>query len=58
MNRYAKFVLVCGLCSTFSYADVVSIRADAWYPINGDAGSEAPGYMIEIAEVIFKRKWT
>lgn len=52
MNRYAKFVLVFGLFSTFSYADVVSIRADAWYPINGEAGSATPGYMIEIAQTI------
>ncbi|ABE54867.1 ABC transporter, periplasmic domain [Shewanella denitrificans OS217] len=52
MNRNVNFILVCALCSSFSYADVVSIRADAWYPINGDAGSEKPGYMIEIAEAI------
>jgi len=35
-----------------SYADVVTIRADEWYPVNGRPGAEKPGYMIEIARKI------
>ncbi len=33
-------------------ADVVSIRADEWFPINGKPGTDRPGYMIELAKVI------
>jgi len=40
--------LLSGLVS----ADVVSIRSDVWYPINGEPGSSKPGYMIELAKSI------
>lgn len=33
----------------------ISIRADEWYPFNGDPKSNMPGFMIEIADVIFKK---
>lgn len=39
----------CGLAT----ADTISIRADHWFPINGDPDSETPGYMIELATRIF-----
>ncbi len=35
-------------------AKSVSIRADVWYPINGVPGSDKPGYMIELAQIILK----
>lgn len=40
--------------SAASVADTISIRADNWYPINGEPGSENPGFMIELAQTIFK----
>ena len=40
------------LLSYGASADVVSIRADEWYPVNGKPMSEKPGYMIEIAKII------
>ena len=36
-----------------SYADnVVTIRADQWFPMNGDPKADKPGYMIELAQAI------
>lgn len=31
----------------------VRIRADVWFPMNGEPGSDRPGYMIELAQAIF-----
>jgi polar amino acid transport system substrate-binding protein len=39
--------------STQAYSDTVSIRADNWFPMNGDPKSATPGYMIELATRIF-----
>lgn len=33
-------------------AEEISIRADVWYPHNGEPTSAAPGYMIEIAKAV------
>lgn len=35
-------------------AEVVTIRADEWFPFNGKPDSDRPGYMIELAEMILK----
>lgn len=35
-------------------AQVISIRADFWYPMNGDPNSDSPGYMIDLAKAIFE----
>ena len=35
-------------------AETITIRADYWYPMNGDPNSEKPGYMIELAKAIFE----
>lgn len=44
--------IVCGMI----IGDEISIRADEWMPHNGIPGSDKPGYMIEIAQVIFGKK--
>ncbi|WP_283789194.1 substrate-binding periplasmic protein [Bermanella sp. WJH001] len=36
------------------HAQTISIRADYWYPMNGDPTSKKPGYMIELAKAIFE----
>jgi polar amino acid transport system substrate-binding protein len=36
-------------------ADHIILAADAWCPITCEPGSERPGYMIEIAQLIFAR---
>jgi polar amino acid transport system substrate-binding protein len=56
-----KFILIpcltLLLISTgFATAATISIRADSWPPYNDEPGSAAPGYMIEIAELIFADK--
>jgi polar amino acid transport system substrate-binding protein len=33
-------------------ADTISLRADEWYPFNGQPGGERPGFMIEIAREV------
>jgi polar amino acid transport system substrate-binding protein len=35
-------------------AETISLRADYWYPMNGDPSSDHPGYMIEIAKAILE----
>ncbi len=56
MNRILKVAALAVLLA-FSHgvlAKSVSIRADVWFPINGIPGSDKPGYMIELAQVILK----
>lgn len=36
-------------------ADTISIRSDVWFPMNGQPGSDQPGYMIELAQEIFSQ---
>ena len=40
--------------SLFAQSDVLTIRADAWYPMNGDPQAPNPGYMIDLAKVILE----
>lgn len=47
----ALFVCMSPLVSA---TESISIRADAWFPMNGDPDAERPGYMIELAEAIFE----
>ncbi|MDX1453015.1 MAG: transporter substrate-binding domain-containing protein [Oleiphilaceae bacterium] len=49
--RHTLAVIVF-LVSGSAWADTLTIRADEWFPMNGDPFSEQPGYMIELAEVI------
>ena len=46
-------VLLFLSCPTALMADTVTIRADEWYPYNGDPDSDHPGYMIELANTIW-----
>lgn len=50
--RLAAGILAVG-CVTSVAADTVTIRADAWYPMNSEEGAEKQGYMIELAEAVF-----
>lgn len=43
------------ISSTDSWADVITLRADEWCPYNCQPNSNEPGFMVEIAEVIFKK---
>jgi polar amino acid transport system substrate-binding protein len=35
-------------------AETLTIVSDHWYPMNGDPTSTTPGYMIELAQAVFK----
>ena len=37
-------------------ADEITLGADIWPTFNGEPGSESPGYMIEVAQKVFKAK--
>ncbi len=56
MGQSYRVVLLATLLliSSLSLGNTVSIRADVWYPINGEPGSDKPGYMIELARLILK----
>ena len=44
---------IAGLCYPAFADPTVRIRADVWFPMNGEPGSDQPGYMIEFAQAIF-----
>ncbi len=41
---------------TVAMADVITIRADEWFPYNGHPKADLPGYGIEITREIFEKK--
>lgn len=53
-NRHViTVILVCLCCGvSVSHAETITIRADEWYPVNGQPDSDRPGYMIELASTI------
>lgn len=51
MSRHA-LLFAAALCiapHVAAAAETVTLRADVWYPHNGEPGANPPGYMIEIA---------
>ncbi|WP_286235392.1 substrate-binding periplasmic protein [Thalassotalea sediminis] len=46
-------LLFLSVLTVQSNADEISIRADAWYPINGQPNSDKQGYMIDLANSVF-----
>ena len=55
MKRFLFTMLVVSLLCSPGFAEVISIRADQWCPYNCKPGADKPGYMIEIAQVVFKK---
>jgi len=47
------FLVSVALSSPVCFADTISIRADSWFPINGEPESDKTGYMIDLAVKIF-----
>jgi len=37
------------------HADTITIKSDEWCPFNCEPGSDSPGYMIEVARIIFQK---
>lgn len=46
-------VVICANAATPASNRILSIRADSWYPVNGDPQSAQPGFQIELARQIF-----
>lgn len=44
------------LSAGFASAATISVRADSWAPYNEEPNSAQPGYMIELAKLIFEAK--
>lgn len=38
------------------YSDTITLVADTWCPYNCEPGADLPGFMVEIAETIFKKR--
>ena len=47
-------VLMVG-CGIGWAQEVGTLRADSWYPYNGDPKAENPGYMVEVARLAFAK---
>ena len=56
MHRIKRrcFFLLWLLVSGFTHGETVTIKADYWYPYNGEPNSPQPGYMIELAQLILE----
>ncbi|MGR6872330.1 substrate-binding periplasmic protein [Pseudomonas sp. HK3] len=52
--RFLWVILVYCVFAMPLQAQTLSIRADYWYPMNGDPKSDKPGYMIDLAKAIFE----
>jgi polar amino acid transport system substrate-binding protein len=50
--KKAYLVLAAVGLSFTTLADTISIRADEWYPMNGDPSGDKKGFMIDIADKI------
>lgn len=48
-------VLVSFMMSAAVWSETLTIRSDNWYPINGEAGTDKQGFMIDIAAAIMKK---
>lgn len=47
-------ILLSALLSHAALSDTISIRADEWFPVNGQPDSDKPGYMIELAKAVLE----
>jgi len=56
-QRFGIFTLACLLVSfpAVIHADTITIKSDEWCPFNCEPGSDSPGYMIEVAGIIFQK---
>jgi len=52
--KYFLFFLVFFI-PTFAHSETITIVADEWCPYNCEEGSAKPGFMVEIAEEVFKK---
>ncbi len=58
-HRLCRVLVLFGLMSagaltSWAAEAVVRVRADAWMPFNGEPDAERPGYVVELARLIFE----
>lgn len=53
MRFFMVIITIIFFFTPFVYGKNLIIAADKWEPINGDPGSDKPGYVIELANKIF-----
>ena len=51
----AVFTVFLVMFGSNVWADVITLRADEWCPYNCQPKSQNPGFIIEIAETVFKK---
>lgn len=54
-TAFVLLLSVLLVCPVYSSADTITIVADEWCPYNCVPGTSKPGYLIEIAQDIFKK---
>lgn len=59
LKKLSLFLSSCIIASATLFpikvtANQITVRADEWYPFNGDPKSNTPGYMIETLQAIFE----
>lgn len=47
-------ILIFLFLSSLLFSESIILVADYWYPYNGDPDSEAPGFIVEVAQYIFR----
>ncbi|MBP9838167.1 MAG: transporter substrate-binding domain-containing protein [Proteobacteria bacterium] len=58
MIKFKALVLVVSFFAIFhqhAYADEIRLRADTWPPFNASPTSALPGYMVEVAKIVFEK---
>ena len=55
MKYFLSLLFIIAL-ATICTAETITIVADEWPPFNGEANSQAEGYMVDIARIIFEAK--
>ena len=57
-NQFTLTTIITGglIWGAYASADTVTIRADEWFPFNGEPGAPRLGFMIDIAKAAFARR--
>ena len=55
MRRLLVMVVLALLSVNVWAGEPIKIRADMWVPYNGDPSSSQPGYIVEIARILFEK---
>ena len=54
MKQFSAILIVL-MVSPLASGDTIRLRADAWFPINGDPQAAHPGFGIEALQAIWKQ---